>query len=104
MKKVILYVFWSGVSKKGNTSVLLSTSKTTGFERVDVKYNGKLLKQIIMKGDDGEPNPDKKSYVMLFEGDVEADFPAGAEVTCILTQDIISVDPKKGQLVQALMA
>jgi hypothetical protein len=105
MKKVILFVFWSGVSKKGNTSVLLSTTQNTGFERVEVKHNGKTLKQIIMKGDDGsDVSKDKTSYVMLFEGDVTADFPDGSKVECILTKDVISVDAKKGALVQALMA
>lgn len=99
MKKT-LYVFWVGVSKKGNTSLLLSTEENPQFERRDVKFGGKTLQQIILPAMEdnlagGQPNPDKpRTYSILLEGNHEATFPSGTAVPCTITEDIVANGPK----------
>lgn len=102
-----LFIVWSGVSKNGNTSVILSNSAPQERERKEVKFNGKKYKQIILEGMDEDATPksnkDRKSYLIMLEGDHAADFVQGEEVMAKLTAELISKSDK-GSLFQALLS
>lgn len=95
MAKETLYVIWSGVSKAGNTGMILSNQESASAERRTVKIGKKSYKQIILQPrDEAADTADRTSFYILLEGDVAADFPQGTALEAETSDDVISKGPK----------
>lgn len=94
MAKETLYVIWCGVSKSGNTGIILSNRESASAERRTVKIGKKSYKQIILQPRDEASDEERNSFYILLEGDVAADFPQGTSLDAETSQDVISKGPK----------
>ena len=90
MAKETLYVIWCGVSKSGNTGIILSNQESSSRERKTVTVAGKEYKQIILEANASADNSARTSFYILLEGDVAADFPPGTAVKAETSSDVIS--------------